>query len=86
MGIGDYKTIDEAHDAWGYDCITEKEYREILIIFEQSEEYVVKHLSSQEVAVKILGDFIGRLNSEIRSFEFELLPIEEQMRRLQQRQ
>lgn len=82
----EYKTVEELHDAWGYDCITEDEYYEILKIFEQGEEYVEKHLSPQEVGVKILGEFIGRLMSEIRSFEFELLPPEEQARILQARE
>lgn len=35
-------------------------------------------MSPQEVVVKILGEFIGGLNSEIRSFEIDLLPLEEQ--------
>lgn len=86
QATGDYKTVDEAHDAWGYDCITEKEYYEILRIFEQGEEYVEKHLSPQEVAVKILGEFIGRMNSEIRSFKFDLLPPEEQARILKEQE
>lgn len=83
QSASEYKSIDEAHDAWGYDCITEQEYNEIVKIFEHGEEYVEKQLSPQEVAVKILGEFMGRLNSEIRSFEFELLPPEEQARRLE---
>ncbi len=83
QSASEYKSIDEAHDAWGYDCITENEYNEIVKIFEQGKEYVEKQLSPQEVAAKILGEFIGRLNSEIRSFEFDLLPPEEQARRLQ---
>lgn len=69
-----------------YDCITEKEYYEILEIFEKGEEYVEKHLSPQEVAVKILGEFIGRLNAEIRSFEFDLLPLEEQVKLLREQE
>lgn len=83
QAASEYKSIDEAHEAWGYDCITEKEYNEIVKIFKQGEECVEKHLSPQEVAVNILGEFIGRLNYEIRSFEFDLLPPEEQARRLQ---
>lgn len=82
----EYKSVEEAHDAFGYDCITEKEYYEIVEIFEKGEEYVEKHLSPQEVAVKILGEFIGRLNSEIRSFEFDLLPVEEQVKRLREQE
>lgn len=86
QSASEYKSIEEAHDAFGYDCITEDEYYEIVEIFEKGEEYVEKHLSPQEVAVKILGEFIGRLYSEIRSFEFELLPPEEQARILCERE
>ena len=80
QSASEYKSVDEAHDAWGYDCITEKQYNEIRKIFEQGEEYLEKHVSPQEVATKILSEFIGRLSYEIRSFEFELLPPEEQER------
>lgn len=86
QAASEYESIEDAHTAYGYDCITETEYYEIVKIFEQGEEYVEKHLSPQEVAVKILGEFIGRLNSEIRSFEFDLLPPEEQVKRLRQQQ
>lgn len=84
--IREYKSVEEAHDAFGYDCITEKEYCDILEIFEKGEEYIEKHLSPQEVAVKILGEFMGRLSSEIRSFEFDLLPPEEQLRLLREQE
>lgn len=86
QSASEYKSVEEAHDAFGYDCITEKEYYEILEIFEKGEEYVEKHLSPQEVAVKILGEFIGRLNAEIRSFEFDFLPLEEQVKLLREQE
>lgn len=86
QAASEYESVEDAHTAYGYDCITENEYYEIVKIFEQGEEYVEKHLSAQEVAVKILGEFIGRLNSEIRSFEFDLLPPEEQVRLLQEQE
>lgn len=86
QAASEYKSIDEAHDAWGYDCITEQEYNEIVKVFEQGAEFVEKHLSPQEVAVKILGEFMGRLSSEIRSFEFDLLPPEEQRRLLREQE
>ena len=82
----EYKSVEEAHDAFGYDCITEKESCDILETFEKGEEYIEKHLSPQEVAVKILGEFMGRLSSEIRSFEFDLLPPEEQVRILREQE
>ena len=86
QAASEYKSIEEAHDAWGYDCITEQEYNEIVKIFELGAEYVEKHLSPQEVAVKILGEFMGRLSSEIRSFEFDLLSPEEQLRLLREQE
>lgn len=45
QSASEYKSVDEAHDAWGYDCITEKQYNEIRKIFEQGEEYLEKHVS-----------------------------------------
>lgn len=83
QSVGEYRTVEEAHEAYGYDCITEREYNEIVEIFEKGKEYVVNSLSPQEVAVKILGEYIGKLNHEIRSFEFDLLPPDEQARRLE---
>ena len=47
QAASEYKSIDEAHDAWGYDCITEQEYNEIVKVFEQGAEFVEKHLSPQ---------------------------------------
>lgn len=83
QSASEYRSVEEAHEAYGYDCITEQEYNEIVEIFEKGKEYVEINLSPQEVAVKILGEYIGRLNHEIRSFEFDLLPPDEQARRLE---
>lgn len=76
----EYRSLDEAHEAWGYDFITDEEFEEIKKVFELGDAYIENDLSPQEVAVNILGRFMGGLNKEIRSFEFELLPIEEQER------
>lgn len=86
QSASEYRNIEEARDAWGYDCITEEEFEEIKRIFELGDEYVKKHLSPQEVAVEILGRFISGLHTEISSFEFELLPPDEQVRILQERE
>lgn len=74
----EYRSLDEAHEAWGYDFITDEEFEEIKKVFELGDAYIENNLSPQEVAVNILGRFIAGLNKEIRSFKFELLPIEEQ--------
>ena len=77
---GEYKTPDEAHDAYGYDCITEAEYEQIKEAFEKGEKFVEENTSPEEAAFSILTDFIGRLEREIRSFKFEQLSPEEQAR------
>ena len=82
----EYRSVEEAHDAWGYDCITEEEFEEIKRVFELGDEYMEKHLSPQEVAVEILGRFISGLYTEIKSFEFDLLSPEEQACIFEQRE
>lgn len=76
----EYKSIDEAHEEWGYAFITDKQFEEIKKVFELGDEYVEKHISTQEAAVKILGRLIEGLNIEIRSFELELCSAERQAR------
>lgn len=79
----DYKTVDEAHDAYGWGAITEDEYRAIAEAIEAGEEYIENAVTPVELAAKILTDFTSRLSSELRSLEFELLPIEEQVKRME---
>ena len=86
QAVREYGSIEEAHDAWGYDCITEEEYEETKRVFELGDEYVEKHISPQEAAVKILGQFISGLYTEIHSFEFDLLPNNRQVDILQKQE
>lgn len=79
-----YSSVEEAREMWGYDAITEDELHDIERFFEEGEDFIANRISSQEYAVRILGEFISRLRSDIRSFEFELLPPEEQERIRQQ--
>ena len=74
----EYKSVEEAQEAWGYDFITYEQFEEIKRIFELGDEYIVNHISAQEAAVKILGRFIDKLLIEIQSFELELLSLEKQ--------
>lgn len=81
--LGDYKTVDEARDAYGWDLITEKEYDEIRSTIENGERKAVED-DRDSVAVAWLNDFIRRLSDTISSIEFELLPADEQDRRLKE--
>ncbi len=75
-----YSSVEEAREMWGYDVITDDELHDIERFFEEGEDYIANRISPPEYAVRILGEFIARLRSDIRSFEFDLLPPEEQER------
>lgn len=79
----EYQTIQEAQDAYGWAIITEDEYNEIVKAIESGNEYIENVITYVEVAAEILREFINRLSSDVRSLEFELLPIEEQVKRME---
>jgi hypothetical protein len=80
--LSEYKTVAEAQDAYGYDLITDDEYHAICEAIESGEKYVEETMTPVNLALKILRDFTRRMESEIRSIEFELLPEEEKKKRL----
>lgn len=80
--LSEYKTITEAQDAYGYGLITDDEYHAICEAIESGEKYVEETTTPVNLALKILRDFTRRMENEIRSLEFELLPPEEQNKRL----
>lgn len=81
-----YSSVEEAREMWGYDAITEDELHDVERFFEEGEDFIANRIPPQEYAVRILGEFVSRLRSDIRSFEFELLPMEEQIRLLQEQE
>lgn len=72
-----YKTYDEAHEAYGYGYITEKEFQDIVDFLESSQEKVDAP-DAEAIAASIIKDWIKRMNSDIYHFEFELKSPEEQ--------
>lgn len=81
--LGEYKTYEEAHDAYGWGFITAEEFESIKNFLEHKEE-LKSERSAEEYAADILQEFVARLRREITSFQFELLPKEEQQRIQQQ--
>lgn len=81
--LGEYKTYEEAHDAYGWGFITEEEFESIKNFLEHKEELKGER-SAEEYAANILQEFVARLQREIASFQFELLPKKEQQRIQQQ--
>ena len=75
-----FDNYEEAHDAWGWELITDEELEEAKDFFEKGEEYINKTFSVAEVAESLLCQFIARLKREAGGIEFELLPPAEQAR------
>ena len=76
--MSEYRSIEEASDAYGWNIITEEQFEEFKKMFEAGEDYVDNRVSAEEVASGMLNDFLSRIKRDIRSFEFELLPSAEQ--------
>ena len=75
--LGEYKTYDEAHEAYGYGYITEKEFQEIVDYLENSQKKVDAP-DAEAIAADIIKRIIKHMNSDIYHFEFELKSPEEQ--------
>lgn len=78
----EYKTYNEAQDAYGYGFITEEEFDEIAEFLEKSQQ-IVDEPTAEELALKILLNWRHHMGLEIAELEFEMLPKEEQSRILE---
>lgn len=78
----EYKTYNEAQDAYGYGFITEEEFDEIVEFLEKSQA-IVDEPTAEELALKILLSWRHHMGLEIANLEFEMLPKEEQSRILE---
>lgn len=81
--LSEYKTEAEIMDAYGYDMITDDERHELLEALETGRSFVENTATKVSIAHTILKEFVGDLKKEIRGFEIELLPPEEQSRRIE---
>ena len=79
-----YKTEAEIMDAYGWDQITDDERRALLEALEAGERYVEDTLTPVGLALKILREFSHTMEVEASGLEFELLPQEERIRRLEE--
>lgn len=79
-----YRTVEEVQDAYAYEEITDDERYALIKAIEDGEEYVNNTMTPLRAALGILRDFTGRISREASSLEFELLPPEEQTRRLKE--
>ena len=80
--LNEYKTEQDIQDAYGYGYISDDERRQLLEMLETGEKYVEDVQTKTSVALHLLREFVGRLSRQANSYEFELMPPEEQAKRL----
>lgn len=75
--LGEYNTLEEAHEDFGYDFITEEEYKDLEEAFESGEIAALKD-DVDSLAVSWLNRFIKNLNDEIYYYQYALMSPKEQ--------
>ena len=78
--LREYKTFGEAQEAYGWELISEEEFRDIVEFIEKGDSQIENDLSPHEIAADIVRGYIRIIRSDISSLEFDLLPPEEQDR------
>lgn len=79
LSLAQYESYEEAHEAYGYDMISEEDLRQIEQYFESGQDFIDNTKTS--VALSILKDFMRRCQRISDELEFELLPEDEKERR-----
>ena len=74
--LGDYPTEQEAHEAYGYDIISEDEYTQILEAIEKGHQ-VVEAESEESIISAWLDMWIRALDHDINELTYQLMTPEE---------
>ena len=69
----EYKTVEDAQEAYGYQEITNDELYEIMDMLEFGEDEMQKVVTKRTVALCILQDFLRQLEKNALEFEYEQL-------------
>jgi hypothetical protein len=73
----EYKSYNDAQDAYGWGLITEAEFDKIVKFLESSQKEADEP-SAEDIAIKTLQNWQDQMRSEIASIQFDLLPKDEQ--------
>jgi len=74
----EYKDESELQDAYGWGFITEDEYDKLIEAMRKGVQTIDEETSPEEIAKHIIQEWLGRMRSDIYSFEYDLLPPEKQ--------
>lgn len=77
----EFGSFEEAHEAYGYDMITEDELEQIKEALEQGDEYVENTKTYHNYAYKLLHKFVNSLDEEILALQWDMLSEEEKQKK-----
>lgn len=80
MELCQYKTFEEAQEAYGADLISDKEYHQVMDMLEKAEETEEPVKTIRSAAVEELSRYISDLKRDVRDLEWDMLTPEEQER------
>lgn len=75
----EFKSYNDAQDAYGWGLITEEEFDRITTFLESSQN-AVDEPTAEDIAIKTLLNWQQHMGAEIANIEFDMLPKEEQSR------
>lgn len=78
--LTEFKSADEAHEAYGWGIITESEYEQVRDLFEKGEQIRNGRATPSSAALQMLNEIISHLSREIRDFKWDALPEAEKER------
>lgn len=81
----EYESMDEIHELYGWDAITEEQYERYTELFLQGEAAIENHAPTRaERVYRLLYQLCKEISSEQREHEFDALTPAEQTARLEQ--
>ena len=75
----EFKSYNDAQDAYGWGLITEEKFDRITTFLESSQN-AVDEPTAEDIAIKTLLNWQQHMGAEIANIEFNMLPKEEQSR------
>lgn len=81
-----YEDSDQAQEAYAYGDISQEEFEEICCVLEANAKFVMLTRTPKVAALEMLQEFMYRMKSDIKSFEWEMKSPEERDRILKERE
>lgn len=81
-----YEDSDQAQEAYAYGDISQEEFEEICGVLEENAKFIMLTRTPKVAALEMLKEFMYRMKSDIKSFEWEMKSPEERERILKEQE